>query len=459
MAGSNVGEYVTIEHGNFLPNPNQTPLALVIQRFDEVTEEANNLLNMLRGEDGSGGYLGDLNESIAAAPEYEIEVPDVDTDVTFPSIGSAPTWSDTLASYPTASIDEPTLEDMPTITSPDDPTSSMPSEVNPTINWSEITLPTELYTELLARLVQDLEDGATGLSATVEDAIMARARARQVVINSRNYDRVLAELDGMDFSLPSGALASALVEQAQDTLAAETDVNNSIMIQSSDLAQKNSQFVISVSKDLEGILRNYNISYNQLELQYATAAANLILENYKAQVAAYVSELEALRAELQIQIAHIEAVVASNRGLVDMYIAQWQAHSVEVGAVTAENTGKVDVYTGRVRGYAAEADARNSIVQAQVAQIGAKIQEATLQVNAAIEEAKLGLGGYSAEYSMRADVAKALTGIVAQVTASMLAAINASAGTDYNANESASEQWSHSDQLSEHHSYDEDPDV
>lgn len=317
MSTSNDGTYVSILGSGILPTPDGLPLTLVNAKFADMTAEKQTLLEMMRGTDGTGGYIGALAEAITSAPSATLTATEITSDV-----------ADLI--------------------------------------FSETALPTDLYDDLLARLQADLVSGATGLTAAIENAIMARAVARQVVINDRQYDKLMAELDGRDFSFPSGALASALVEQAQDALMQETDVNNTILIQSSDLAQKNSQFVIQAANTLEASIRQTNSDFNKRALEYATGALGMLVEGIKV-----------------------------------------------------------------------------------------SIENARLKLQAETDTAKLALDAYGTEYGMRIDIAKAIAGVVSQLAASVIGAVTASAGVDYRASESKSEDFNHSDQLSESHQYEE----
>lgn len=453
---TNAGDIVTIPRSDTLPDPSSTALILVAERFQDVTEKAEELLESLVGEDG---YLNAIDDAIVAAPTATISVPDITGTIATIDLADPPVWEEELDDYPETSIADPSLDPMPSVTDPGSASLSMPDEVNPTLDYAGITLPTDLYVALLARLVNDLESGATGLDEDVENAIMQRARDRQTVINDRNYDRVMVELDGMDFTMPTAALTAALYEQAQDDALADRDVNNAIMVQSSELAQKNSQFVIQVSKDLEQVLRTYQIGYNDVELRRAMAVVDSILRSFETRVNGYIAELQSLRDDMRIQVEHINAVVASNRGKVDLLIAQWNAYATQVTAITQKNKGKVDVFESMTSAYGTQADAKAKTIQAQADAIRIEVEKATLEVNAAIEEAKLALGSYGSEYGFRIDVAKEMAKIVAQVATGMQGVINASAGADYSGSESLSETFSHSDQLGESHNTNHDPDA
>ena len=245
------GNIVEIPQGD-LPTPS-APWQTVTNRFDETLTVANTLLDLLIGEDGESGYLGELQSAIEAAPITSITSP----SVSVPDVASA-------------------------------------------INWSEETLPTNLYTPLLDRLIDDLEDGANGLSEEVWDAMVARALSKESSLNDTEYNNAIDDISGRNFSMPAGALADAIIELTDKRAARTVDITNDILIEDARLAQGNSQAVIQQSVSLEGLIRQSKYQIDTTKLDYAKTSPTLVLqafvEKIKAQVA--VAELT-LKAEVE----------------------------------------------------------------------------------------------------------------------------------------------------------------
>jgi len=147
--------------------------------------------------------------------------------------------------------------------------------LNGPITWAEVSPDNSVFPTLLARLLTDLEDGATGVNATVEQAYIDRAQARQDIIDDKQEQETLEFFSTRGFTLPTGAMQGAIAELANERARNRTDLNEKTLIMQAELAQKNSQFIIGMAKDLEQILRNFANEVNNRALEYAKAIAGL----------------------------------------------------------------------------------------------------------------------------------------------------------------------------------------
>ena len=234
------GKIVSIPQGK-LPTPN-SPVATVTERFAESGSVAKTLLDLFIGADGTGRYLNDLTSAITAAPITEIVSP----SITIPDLSTA-------------------------------------------IDWSESSLTTDIYAPLLTRMINDLQAGATGLSEEVENAMFARAIAREQLANDTEYNNALNDISGRNFSMPGGALNAAIIELTDKRAARIVDITNDILIENGRLAQANSQSVIQQSVSLEGLIRQSKANIDTTKLDFAKTSPGLVLhafvEKLRAQVA------------------------------------------------------------------------------------------------------------------------------------------------------------------------------
>jgi len=143
------------------------------------------------------------------------------------------------------------------------------------LTWAEVSPDNSVFPTLLARLLNDLSAGATGLDATVEAEIIARAQARQDIVDDKQEQETLEFFSSRGFDLPTGAMTAATAELANERARNRSDLNGKILIEQAELAQKNSQFIIGMAKDLEAILRDFSNKVNDRALSYATAIASL----------------------------------------------------------------------------------------------------------------------------------------------------------------------------------------
>jgi len=535
---SNVGDYVTVPSivGTMAIGDPYAPYALVEQRFKLSLEKAEEMLDLLVGADGDSGYLGDMSAAIASAPTIAIDVPAVDTtiglkesgltaptfdmgtlqtvqdesySVTLTSTGlDVPEFSSTLKAFPPdATYAEPVISALPGITTNDLTDTTLPAEVNASMVWSASLIPTTLYDAILVRMLTDLQQGATGLDPIVEQAIWDRARNRQQTARDVAYQKLNNDIAGRGFTLPPGALLSALTDFAAEGIRQDTEINNSIITTQGDLAQKNSQFMMQQAVALETLIRNTINEKDKTALEYVKSQATLLVQEYAERIRAYVAGWEGKKTRVQAQVEALKGVIEGNKGAIEIFKEQWNSLKIRVEAaasenksivdvynaevqgfaeaekavaarnnsaaeifktqydafktkadvVTSSNKGLIDVFNGRVQGYSETEKAIAMQNSSAIEVIKAKVAAADLEVRAAIATAEQEVAGYNAEMSLKERVTGDMAKIAAQTVASMMAAVNASASMGYSGNESSSKSVSNQASLSESHSYEHDP--
>jgi hypothetical protein len=455
--GTNEGSHVIAPYGSvpFI----DAPWSLVNDRFADTIAKAEEMLELLTGQDGQSGYMGDLQSAILAAPSVSVSAPSVDTNVTLQSpSGTLPTFnSSDIDAIPTETYTVPTPDSLPSIDTTGIDDIDQPASIDPTFTWSERNVSTDIYTDLLARIVADLQSGATGLDATVEQAIFDRAKARQLVERTAEYNKLNNDIAARGLTLPSGVLISALTDFTTEANRQDTDINNQIIVTQGELAQKNSQFIIQQATILEELLRKSRDSESDRELEYKKAGVQFLIQDYSERVRGYIGTIEGQKAKIQAQVEALKGVIEKNKGEIDIYVKQYDAYSTRVNAIATKNKAVTDVYTAQVQGYGEGVRAVSSENESTINLLKAKIQNAELEVRAAISTAEETVRGYTAEASIKERVASDLAQIAAQATASWASAVNASAQVGYSGSESRSESFGTSSSLSETHSYQHDP--
>lgn len=434
------------------------PFDVVISRFDNTLAKAEEVYTLLVGEDGSGGFLGSLNEAISSAPSVSITAPVVNDALTLETSGaSVPTFDESdLQDFPADTYEAPTMAVLPSVDTEFDDIEE-PDDVAVSLSWSESALDSTVYDAIIDRMLNDLQSGATGLDPAVEVAIYQRARNRQQVDRQAEWDRINNTAGEMQFALPSGVLASALTDFSIGANRQDADIENQIIVAQGDLAQKNSQFMFQQAVALEQLIRQTRSEESSRALDAAKTMASLIVEDFKARVQKYVSIWDGRKAKIQAQVEALRGVIESNRGLIDIFKAQYDALKTRVDAVAAYNKGLTDVYLGQVQGFSeaerAVANRNDSVVKL----LSEQIKNADMTLRAAISEAEQTIAGYSAEHSLKERVASDLAQIAAQVVASMMSAVHAGATLGYSGSESSSKSFNMSTGLNESHSFEHDP--
>jgi len=418
---------------------------LVETKVNASLSKADEMLALLVGTGGNGGYLGALNSVIQdysspAIDAISVSVPDLSVS---PDARPAIDISTLDTDFPEFDKTSPALTALPSVDLSALTPAEMPETITVAISWLETAHDTTLFDELMTRLIADLQTGATGLSAAVEQEIWDRALARQTIDNDRRYEEVDNLYSGQRWDLPSGAYVAALKEVSDDIARINLDLNGKIMIEQAELAQKNSQFIIGAAKDLETVLRDFTSKKNDRSLDYAKAVAANAIAIYAEAVKAYLAAAEANKMYVEVQVENLKAVVEYNKGLVASFSAEAEAYDAIIQAKKSKNEALIGAFDAEVRGYDSETKAISENQRTQIESYRLKIQNGEMQLKAAIATAENILGGYTAESSLREKVAEAMANIAMQSVASAYGSVNASVGLSHQTGRSESETYSH----------------
>jgi len=233
----------------------------------------------------------------------------------------------------------------------------------------------------MSRVLSILEKGSTGLDETVEAALWARAVARQELENIRVYNEAENYHSSRGFSLPPGALEGKLNEISIEIARNNSLLSFDISVKQAELAQANDRFVMNEA--FTQVLK--------MEEQYALN----ILNSNKAVIEIFIAEVEEYKFLISAQISKIEAVLK--------------------------------VYLGKIEAYKAEATVAGIKLDVQIKVIEANIKQAQLQIDTAFKNADIMIEEAKIKYGIQVELLKASGSIAAQIAASALSSVNASA--------------------------------
>ncbi|MBE9570767.1 MAG: hypothetical protein IMF11_09070 [Proteobacteria bacterium] len=454
-------------------------------------------------------------------------------------------------------------------------------DMPPNFNYSEPGYSSDIWADLLSKVLNDIRNGGTGLGALVEEELYDRALQRQETENERLYLEVENFFEARGFTLPPGAMAGRLAEAAREISRNNTTINAEIMIDQAKLAQTNTHFMIDKGVQLEGILRDF---FNQLanrafeaakiiatvgieifnakvnkfnaevqkyqseavvfdarvkaaltqaeiyktqidacevmsEVQknlvviysekikaldtliklYATEmeAAKIKAEVekiklamfelqvkiyiarveadkakfdvyvrelegertkamvYSEQVKAYLGEVEAVKVESDVQIQTSDLALKENQILADRYRAELAERETEIRATVAEITALVDGFKVEAMAYSAETEAEGNWLSAKVEEMRVGVENAKTKLGKAIGEIDAAIKGFAAVKGLQVEGTVGIMNTAAQLCASAMGAVNATASVGYTGNESNTETWSHGESITESHPYED----
>lgn len=319
---------------------------------------------------------------------------------------------------------------------------SMTTAINGYVDAQLVKMNPQYHTQMSAiesQLARYLA-GGTGIDPEVEDAIYARAQAKNDVEAQRVQTAVLADTAARGFTLPSGAMFAAMNRARQDAANNNAKAANEIAIAQAEMEQKNLQFAVSTSASLRTTVLNATLSYmqnltaiNGQALDYAKTTLSAIIELYGVSVKAFSAKLEAYKAQANVyevrmrgalvgveiykaEIAALQAMTQVDQTKVDIYKARidvltattnmYRSRVEAVVSAASLERLKVDVFQAQVQAYGAQVQAKNAEWQGYSAALSG--ETAKVQIYAASAQAySARVQGYRAEVEAKGEVSKA----------------------------------------------------
>jgi len=246
-------------------------------------------------------------------------------------------------------------------------------------------------------------DGGTALRPEVEDAIYSRARGKNNAEARRVRDQAFADAAARGFTMPTGALMSAMQQARQAGADNNARAASEITVMQAEMEQKNLQFAVTTSSALRSTIINAMLSYMQNLIQINGQAADLaktvmnaVIEGYnlllkyfgarmdefKAQSALAELKFKAVGIKLELyrgELSALETMVNVDKSKVDIYRAKVEALSslanlyksqieAVLGRASLEKL-KLDLFRSQVEAHSQQVQAKNSEWQGFTAQI------------------------------------------------------------------------------------------
>lgn len=282
--------------------------------------------------------------------------------------------------------------------------------------------------------------GGTGLRPEVEDAIYSRARGKNDAEARRVRDQALNEAAARGFTLPTGALMSAIQQARQAGADNNARAANEIVVMQAEMEQKNLQFAVSTSAALRNTMVQATLGYMQSLVQLngqaldcAKMILSAVIETYnlslklfdarvnvfKSEVALYETKLKIVTIKLDIyrgELAAMESLLNVDRLKVDIYKAEIDSlmslanmYKTQIDAVTSRASLeklKLELFQTQVQNYAALVSAKNAEWQGFSAQINGQQAQAGLY-SAQVSGYSAAIQGIKTKIEAQSEVVKA----------------------------------------------------
>ena len=421
------------------PDSDVDTAEIVEGKFDEVKEYADSAFETAE------------NAILVLSELFPLKKQDIDIDYEY--FYGWPTRSiEGMPDEPGYSFTKPTVPSCGDLIDIEIPSISVdyepPDDPAATFVFNEPAYQSQLLDDLKAALLDYVQNGGTGLSATVEAAIWARARARQDLQNEKVYDEALNFFAARGFALPPGALGGRLTEALAEQTRANAQINYEISIEQARLAQTNTHFTITSSIQLEGQEREYYDRIANRAFNKAKTVVDVILAAFKAKMEGYINRLAGKRIEAEIAKTRGELQALKNKNTVDIFLAKVSAYEAEVKAEIGiiESIGRI--YGYKIAGFEAKANVAIAQLNADIEVFKAHVSQSINQTKLSLSEAELILKEYISRKELQEKGLEATASISSQLAASAMSAVNASASLGYSRSEAISAYTSVSESAS-----------
>ena len=428
---------------------------LVKERFNLAEEVA------LEQIDAAQVYFDALKSLFATAnmPDYDIpydfQTISLDSDITSHR-PEAPSDADLTP----GDVSVPVMGTLNTISIPTItiPTYTLVAPTNE-LSYDEAPYQSDLQDVIKPALVAFITNGGTGLGSAVEDALWARARARQDILNERAYDEANEFFASKGYTIPAGALGGRLTEALAEQIRADAQLNFEIMIEQARLARAQSEHTMNASITLEGQDKELFNNIANRALEAAKATVQVIIDLYDAKVREYIAKLDGNKLIVEAEKIKVDAAVAANKSITDAYVADIEGYKAKITMELGIVEMVAKVYGYKIAGYEADAKVAALDLDAQIKTYQASIDQANNQTTLTLKEAELTVQAYLGALTLTSDALKAGGNMTAQIAASALSAVNASASlgdsTDRGFKLNSSYSFGLTNRLQETHYYDE----
>lgn len=273
--------------------------------------------------------------------------------------------------------------------------------------------------------------GGTALTADVENAIFNRTMDKTNSEGKKMSADIWGKAARAGFTIPPAILLSQQQDIEQERRNMNARAATEIAIKQAELEQANLQFAVTQSINLRQIAIQASIAYynglvsvNGQALEYARSVVDSIVKAYdvaakhaEIQARTYEADARVYESLLKGAMAELEAYRSTIEGLkaqAEVDTAAVNAYSARVRAVQAE----ADVYTAQINGFKAQAEIER--LKAEIYDITVKAYASKVNAwSAKWEGYKAAVGGESAKMEAAAAQQRAYTSTVAAYEAKL----------------------------------------
>ena len=159
--------------------------------------------------------------------------------------------------------------------------------IPPSMNFQESPFNSDIWQQLLTKVVEGVRDGGQALEPAVEAQIWKRVLLRNKAIDQKAYEELENHWSAKGWDMPQGSLAEALQDKADEIARGQRDTSLEIGVTQAKLAHEDTRFVMQLAKDSEVILRDFHNNQMNRKLEAEKSVAKHAIDILNAHVSAY----------------------------------------------------------------------------------------------------------------------------------------------------------------------------
>lgn len=183
-------------------------------------------------------------------------------------------------------------------------TESLPLSPNTDFNMPTAPSDTDaLQYVVKSKLINDISNGTSAISESVETVIFQREIERAVLVHQDNLDNISAEWAKRGFTLSNAILGQLLAQAEIDYANKRLDVSRDIAIKNFELSDANVKFAVQ-----QGIAYNiYKVEIYKAEVNAEIARIDSIIKKYLGNIDAYKASAQVFTSLAEVNIKEFEA--------------------------------------------------------------------------------------------------------------------------------------------------------
>lgn len=214
--------------------------------------------------------------------------------------------------------------------------------------YNEAWYTSELGSTLYANLLDELKNGSTGLTYSVEADIYNRDFERDTLELQRTKDKIANIWSESGMSLPDGVLVSALNAAEIDFQNKYSDKSRDVRIESFKRADDNAKFVKDLTVKFEQVITDYMGKYYDRKLEAAKATLTYAQAIYDSLIKYQALYIERYKAETEGYKAIVEGQAAVSDAKAKVYASEVQ-YELGVAEIGVKNVAaELDVQKNKI---------------------------------------------------------------------------------------------------------------